>query len=88
MKTISFGWQEMKYKVWMHTMLRWTDGGEGTTSNIKITRDEAMSAHELNEICAFLLFTTFKVLFFSQLKYQQGLQPEKTSIFTIFYENS
>ena len=47
-----------------------------------------MSAHELNEICAFLLFTTFKVLFFSQLKYQQGLQPEKTSIFTIFHENS
>ena len=32
-----------------------------------------MSAHELNEICAFLLLTTFKVLYFSQLKYQQRL---------------
>ena len=37
-----------------------------------------MSAHELNENCAFLLLTTFKVLSFSQLKYQQRLQPEKT----------
>ena len=27
------------------------DRGEGTTGDIKITRDEAMSAHELNEIC-------------------------------------
>ena len=62
-------------------MLRWTDGGKGTTSDIKITRDEAMSAHELNEICAFLVLTTFKVLSFSQLKYQQRLQPEKTCQF-------
>ena len=31
----------------------WCYGGEGTTSDIKITKDEAMSAHELNEICTF-----------------------------------
>ena len=31
--------------------IRCYDGGEGTTGDIKITRDEAMSAHELNEIC-------------------------------------
>ena len=61
--------------------VRCYDGGKGTTSDIKITRDEAMSAHELNEICAFLLLTTFKVLSFSQLKYQQRLQPEKTCQF-------
>ena len=40
---------------------------EGTIS--KITRDEAMSAHEFNEIFAFLLLITFKLLSFSQLKY-------------------
>ena len=88
MKTISFGWQEMKYKVWMQ---RCHDGGEGTTRDIKIIRDEEMSAHELNELCAFLLLTTFKVLSFSQLKYQQRLysilQPgEDISIFTIFHD--
>ena len=54
---------------------------EGTTSDIKITRDKEMSAHELNEICAFLVLATFKVLFYSQLKYQQRLQPEKTCQF-------
>ena len=42
---------------------------EGTISNIKITRDETMSAHEFNEIFAFLLLITFKLLSFSQLKY-------------------
>ena len=61
--------------------IRCYDGGEGTTGDIKITRDEAMSAHELNEICAFLLLTTLKVLSFSQLKYQQRLQPKKTCQF-------
>ena len=61
--------------------VRCYDGGEGTTSDIKITMDEAMSAHELNEICAFLLLTTFKVPFFSQLKYQERLQQEKTCQF-------
>ena len=50
-----------------------------------------MSAHELNELCAFLLIATFKVLSFSQLKYQQRLysilQPgEDMSIFTIFHD--
>ena len=40
-------------------------GGEGTTSDIKITRDEAISVHKLNEICAFLLLMTFIVLSFS-----------------------
>ena len=53
--------------------------GEGTTSDIKITRDEAVSAHELNEICAFLLLTTFKVatLFLStQLSADQRLQQK------------
>ena len=40
-----------------------------------------MSAHELNEIGAFLLLTTFKVLSFSQLKYQLRLQSEKTCQF-------
>ena len=44
--------------------------GEGTTSDIKITRDEAISAYELNEICAFLLLTTFKELSFCQPKHQ------------------
>ena len=44
--------------------------GEGTTSDIKITRDEAISAYELNEICAFLLLTTFKELSFCQTKHQ------------------
>ena len=48
----------------------------GTTSNIKITKDEAMSAHESNDICAFLLLMTFKVHFFSELKYQQRLQQK------------
>ena len=52
------------------------EGNEGTVSNIKITRYEAMSAHEFNEICAFLLLRTFKVLSFSQLKYQQRLQQK------------
>ena len=35
---------------------------EGTISNNKITSDEAMSAHEFNEIFAFLLLITFKLL--------------------------
>ena len=53
--------------------------GEGTTSDIKITRDEAISAHELNKICAFLLLTTFKVatLFFStEISADQRLQQK------------
>ena len=54
--------------------------GEGTTSDIKITRDEAVSAHELNKICAFLLLTTsFKVaaLFFStEISADQRLQQK------------
>ena len=61
---ISFGWQEMKY----NGCIRCYDGGECTTSDIKITRDEAMSAQELNKICAFFLLMTFKILSFSQLK--------------------
>ena len=64
MKTISFGWQEMKY----NGCVRCYDGGKCTTSDINITRDEAMTAHELNEICTFLPLTTFKILSFSQLK--------------------
>ena len=36
---------------------------EGTISNIKMTRDEKMSAHGFNEICAFLILITFKVLY-------------------------
>ena len=43
------------------------EANEGTISYIKITRVEAMSAHKFNEICAFLLFMTLKVLSFSQL---------------------
>ena len=52
---------------------------KGTKSDIKITRDEAISAHELNEICAFLLLATFKVatLFLStQISADQRLQQK------------
>ena len=57
---------------------------KGTTSDTKITREyEAISAHELNEICAFLLLAAFKVaiLFLStQISADQRL-PEKTCQF-------
>ena len=63
-------------ELWLAENEVWIRMRIGTTSNIKITRDEAISAHELNEICAFLLLTTFKVLSFSQPKYQQRLQQK------------
>ena len=63
-------------------------GEGGTTSDIKITRDEAISAHKLNEICAFLLLTTFKVLSFSQLKYQQRLQQKTCQFLPSSHESS
>ena len=40
---------------------------EQGVSNIKIARDEAMSVHQLNETCTFLLLTTLKKIFFSHI---------------------
>ena len=55
-------------ELWLAENEVWIRMRIGTTSNIKITRDEAISAHELNEICAFLLLTTF-------LRYSLSLNP-------------
>ena len=40
---------------------------EQGVSNIKIARDEAMSVHQLNETCTFLLLKTLKKIFFSHI---------------------
>ena len=54
---------------------------EGTIS--KITRDEAMSAHEFNEIFAFLLLITFKLISFSQLKYYKDCSRRHVNFYQI-----
>ena len=47
-----------------------------------------MSAHKLNEICAFLLIMTFKVLFLPTQISAETTAWEDMSIFTIFHEES
>ena len=50
--------------------------GEGTTSDIKITRDEAISAHELNETCAFLRLLRYPLFLSTQISEDQRLQQK------------